>query len=141
MKAELKRRLALQRDHASTRKDGLTMVQVRLETRILIKQMAAALDQTIPEFMGWVIKQCAEDAELTIPESYKTERIMDHQLNKGNFTKIEQKQPKITDDLIPALKQWEKMCEDGSWEDWMQAWEVRTGQVWPGYENFHDKQG
>lgn len=121
---------AVRRDAASTRKDGIVLIQVYEETRALIKQLAAKRRETIPGFLRWGSEQLAGALDETVPESYKTEQIMDHQLKQGNFYKIEQKQPKDEFNENPTKEQLAIMDKNGTLLAFIDAWESHTGRIW-----------
>ena len=123
---------ARMRDRTSTRKEGLVNIQVREETRTLIKQLAARDNDTIPDFLAVAIEDMATALGVGVPESYATESKMDSRLSKGDFKALEQKKAKKTEPFDVTEESVKEAYESGN-ADAYEAWyKEKYGRDFPG---------
>lgn len=90
VKAERKAR----RDRASTRKRGLTMIQCRVETRALLKQLAEKAEKTLVDYLAMLVEQTAKSEDLKVPETYETQQEQEYHTFKGDFRQTGRGKPK-----------------------------------------------
>lgn len=112
------------------------MIQVRFETRELIKKLAAGTKQTIPDFLADIIEQVAGIE----PEDYEVERRVDQKLAQGDFRESGAGKPKRTKDeffLPDTRKEWDKLFAD-RWEEFGEWYEATSGNTWGGPNNYYN---
>ena len=99
------------------RKQDIVRVECYADSRALLKKLAAAAAQTIPNYLADLFNSVCEDEDRT--GSTASERAIDTKLRKGDFTDTGRGKPKAPPEEFRILQKTAK--DEALWLSWRKA--------------------